>query len=115
MIVEPLKAEELPEPDPGRAPLIVLTLRLMVDRDAAITSPMTVKPAVVPMVRALTVREEMKPWAELRKIVEPTKVVPPEPEPGAAPLMVHTTSGSVSDLLRNFVHKAWKNFKGFWA
>ena len=87
-MVEPLKA--LDDPDPGRPPLIVLTLRLMVDMDAAITSPITVKPAVVPMVRALTVREEMKPWAELKKIVEPTKVVPPEPVPGAAPLIVHT-------------------------
>ena len=90
-IVEPLKAELDPDPEPGRAPLIVLTWRLTVDRDAAITSPITVKPAVVPIVRALTVREEMKPWAELRKIVDPTKVVPlPEPVPGAAPLIVQT-------------------------
>ncbi len=88
-MVEPLKA--LDDPDPGRPPLIVLTCKLIVDSEVAITSPITVKPAVVPIVRALTVREEMKPWAELKKIVEPTKVVPPpEPVPGAAPLIVQT-------------------------
>ena len=98
VIVEPLKAELDPDPEPGRAPLIVLTLRLMVDMDAAMTSPITVKPAVVPIVRALTVREEMKPWAELRKIVEPTKVVPPEPVPGAAPLIVQTWRFRVDNI-----------------
>jgi hypothetical protein len=40
-----------------------------------------------------SVREEsVLAWtvAALTKTVEPTKVVPPEPEPGAAPLMVQT-------------------------
>ena len=42
---------------------------------------------------AWNVRDEsVLAWmvAALRKMVEPTKVVPPEPVPGAAPLMVQT-------------------------